>query len=178
MHIYNILCDNWGDIVILDLKKAFITNDYVAPVEYELDLQDIEYSGVFPLKQPISVKGEVANSAGVVTLSIHYSVRYEAPCDRCGRDAVEEIGVDITHVLATSIENEDNDDIVLVPEMELDLDELCRNDVLLHIPMKHLCRKNCKGMCSVCGKNLNDGECDCIKKEIDPRLQALADLLN
>ena len=178
MYIYNIGCDNWGDTVILDLRKAFITNEYSAPVEYKLDLSDVEYSGVFPLKQPISVVGEVANNAGVVTLSIHYSVCYEAPCDRCGELSAEVIDVDITHILATNIENEDNDDIILVANMELNLDELCRNDVLLHIPMKHLCRKNCKGMCSVCGKNLNDGECDCIKKEIDPRLQALADLLN
>lgn len=164
--------------MILDLRKAFITNGYSSPVEYKLDLSDVDYAGVKPLRTPVSVNGEIANNAGVVTLSIHYSVCYEAPCDRCGVESRNCFGVDITHILATKIENEDNDDIVLVPDMELDLDELCRNDVLLHIPMKHLCREDCKGICVGCGKNLNEGECGCEKKEIDPRLQALADLLD
>ncbi|MBR2488852.1 MAG: DUF177 domain-containing protein, partial [Clostridia bacterium] len=46
------------------------------------------------------------------------------------------------------------------------------------LPMKHLCSEKCKGICSKCGKNLNDGKCECPEKEIDPRLQILADLLN
>ncbi len=163
--------------MLLDLRKVFTTNSYSFPVEYKLDLTDVEYSGVFPLKQPITVVGEVANNAGVVTLSIHYSVRYEAPCDRCGEDAVNDIEVDVEHILATTVEDEENDDIILVPDMELNLAELCRNDVLLHIPMKHLCKEDCKGICPKCGKNLNVEDCGCVKKEIDPRLQALADLL-
>lgn len=163
--------------MILDLRKAFITNAYTSPVEYELNLSDVDYSGVFPLQKPIIATGQVVNTAGVVTLSMHYTVWYEAPCDRCGQLSEKEIKVDIEHILATTIEDEDNDDIILVPDMELNLDELCRNDVLLHIPMKHLCRADCKGMCPVCGKNLNEGECGCKKKEIDPRLAALAELL-
>ena len=163
--------------MILDLRKAFITNSYTSPVEYKLDLSDVDYSGVFPLQKPIIAVGKVVNSAGVVTLSMHYTVWYEAPCDRCGQLSEKEIKVDIEHILATTIEDEENDDIILVPDMELNLDELCRNDVLLHIPMKHLCREDCKGMCLSCGKNLNDGECGCKKKEIDPRLAALAELL-
>ena len=163
--------------MILDLKKAFITDGYVAPIEFELDLSDIEFSGVFPLKKPISVSGKVTNKAGVVLLSIHCVACYDAPCDRCGEEAVREITVDNEYILATEIENEDNDFILLVSDMKLNLAELCRTDVLLHIPMKHLCCDDCRGICAQCGTNLNKDTCSCGGKEIDPRLQALADLL-
>lgn len=163
--------------MILDLKKAFALENYSAPIEYKLNLGDIEFSGVFPLKKPVSISGELFNRAGVVHLRTHCEACYEAPCDRCSNECSEIIAVDKEYILATEIENEDNDDILLVTEMELNLAELCRTDVLLHIPMKHLCSEDCKGLCPICGKNLNEGECGCNKKQIDPRLAALAELL-
>ncbi len=164
--------------MVLDLKKAFITEGYRLPIEYELDLSDVEYYGVFPMKKPVSISGEVTNKAGVVLLRIHCAAFYEAPCDRCGVIAARNIVVDNEYILTTELQNEDNDSLLLVEDMELNLDELCRTDVLLHIPMKHLCREDCKGICQKCGKYLNEGDCGCSFKEIDPRLQALAELLD
>ncbi len=164
--------------MVLDLKKAFITEGYFRPIEYELDLSDVEYYGVFPLKKPIAISGEVTNKAGVVHLRIRCAALYEAPCDRCGITAAEQVVVDNEYVLTTELQKEDNDSLLLVENMEFNLDELCRTDVLLHIPMKHLCREDCKGICQKCGKNLNEGDCGCSLKEIDPRLQALADLID
>ena len=55
-----------------------------------------------------------------------------------------------------------------------------RDTILLSIPLKPLCREECKGLCPVCGKNLNEGECEHVKKkeeEIDPRWEKLKALL-
>jgi uncharacterized protein len=57
---------------------------------------------------------------------------------------------------------------------ELDINEIVKEQVLLSVPMKPLCRNECPGLCSVCGKDLNDGACSCRKEEIDPRLAPLA----
>ena len=51
----------------------------------------------------------------------------------------------------------------------LDLSEAIRQNALLAVPMKPLCRKDCAGLCQQCGKDLNQGQCDCDKDEIDPR---------
>ena len=59
----------------------------------------------------------------------------------------------------------------------LDLSEAVRQYVLLVIPMKPLCREDCAGICSVCGRNLNDGKCGCKVTEIDPRWSKLSKLL-
>ncbi len=163
--------------MILDLKKAFVTDEYRLPIAYTLDLSDVSFGSLYPLEKPVEITGEVTNRAGVVLLSIHCKAFYKAPCDRCYEECTEVITVDNEYILATELQNEDNDDIILVEEMKLNLDELCYTDVLLHIPMKHLCSPDCKGICQTCGKNLNKEKCQCEKKEIDPRLQALADLL-
>lgn len=58
----------------------------------------------------------------------------------------------------------------------LDLREAIRQNALLAIPMKPLCREDCAGICPTCGKDLNAGECDCAKETIDPRWSKLAEL--
>ena len=163
--------------MILNLKKAFAQENYREAFQFSLDLSDVEFDGVYPFAEPILISAKLKNSAGVVTLNIFGEACYEAPCDRCATNCSERIVVDNEYILATEVENEDNDNILLVTENELNLAELSRTDVLLQIPMKHLCSPDCKGLCSVCGTNLNKDTCSCDKKQIDPRLAALAELL-
>jgi uncharacterized protein len=59
---------------------------------------------------------------------------------------------------------------------ELDLNELAREQILLSLPEQMFCREDCRGLCPACGKDLNDGECDCGSDEIDPRWAALKGL--
>lgn len=59
---------------------------------------------------------------------------------------------------------------------EIDLNELLREQFYLALPMKPLCRDECKGLCPQCGTNLNSGSCDCAPAWEDPRLAALKTL--
>ena len=81
------------------------------------------------------------------------------------------------HILVQKL-NTDNDDYLVCADSVLDLEELARTDILLELPTKVLCSEDCKGLCSQCGKNLNEGECSCEKKQIDPRLAILSQLLD
>jgi uncharacterized protein len=58
----------------------------------------------------------------------------------------------------------------------LDVRELIRQNALLTIPMKPLCKEDCAGLCSQCGKDLNTKQCKCNKQEIDPRWAKLVNL--
>lgn len=162
----------------LDLKKIFATEGFTLPISLTLDMSDVDYFGGCPLKAPVVVDGSVSNRAGVVRLYLEIGFEVSAPCDRCGIDAANKHTIVIDKSLAVSIENEDSDTILTVPNMKLDVDELVFSEVILNMPTKHLCKEDCQGICVQCGKNLNDGKCDCNFKEIDPRLQKLADLLN
>jgi uncharacterized protein len=59
---------------------------------------------------------------------------------------------------------------------QIDLNELLREQFYLALPMKPLCRDDCKGLCSQCGTNLNTAPCDCAPVWEDPRLAGLREL--
>ena len=59
----------------------------------------------------------------------------------------------------------------------IDLNELLREQFYLALPMKPLCRDECRGLCPQCGTNLNTGSCDCAPVWEDPRLAPLKNLL-
>ena len=164
--------------MIIDLKRIFVNENSSLPIEYSLDMSNVDFSGVYPLKKPVEIIGTVSNKASLVELDARINYVFEAPCDRCGVDTAEKYTLNIQKSLAPSIEGEESDSILLTPDMKLDLDELVYSEVIVSLTMKHLCKDDCKGICAKCGKNLNEGRCDCPEKEIDPRLSALADLLN
>jgi uncharacterized protein len=56
------------------------------------------------------------------------------------------------------------------------LEDVLREQVLLVTPVKTVCRDECKGLCPVCGRNLNQEPCGCEKRPSDPRWQALAEI--
>ena len=174
---YNTLCDDRGGSMIIDLKKIFVNEDSSLPIEYALDLSSVEYQGEFPLKKPVTINGTVTNKASLVRLEASVTFEYEAGCDRCGVPVARTHTVTVDKSLAPSIEGEESETIILVPDMKFDLDEFLYSEVIVSLPMKHLCKDDCKGICYKCGKNLNEGKCDCPEKEIDPRLAALAELL-
>ena len=162
----------------LELKRIFATDNSSVQIDYELDLSTVDYAGGFPLKRPVLVKGSVSNKASVVLLLLEIKFEFTADCDRCGVETSKEYTVNLEKSLAVSIEGEQSDTIITVPEMKLDVDELVYSEVILSLPTKHLCKEDCKGICCKCGKNLNLGSCNCKTKEIDPRLAKLAELLN
>ena len=73
---------------------------------------------------------------------------------------------------------ETDGEIILFDGYEVDLSEVVRDRFLMNISGRYLCSEDCKGLCPVCGHDLNEGDCGCSGETIDPRWQALADILN
>ena len=163
--------------MILDLKRIFATENSVLEVNHSLDMSDVDFMGNYPLKDPIKITGSVSNKASVVSLNLNIEYTFAAPCDRCGVFAKHNHTVIIDKLLATAIERQESDTIITVPDMKLDVDEFVYSEVILDLPSKHLCNEDCKGICFKCGKNLNEGECGCDTREVDPRLAKLMELL-
>ena len=65
-------------------------------------------------------------------------------------------------------------DTEVYENQQIDLTQSVRDGILLAVPVICLCKENCKGICSQCGKNLNQGLCKCSNESfVDPRLEAL-----
>ncbi len=164
--------------MVIDLKHIFVNDNATYPLEYLLDLSEVSHGGAFPLKKPVMLNGAISNTSSLIRFEAEIVFQFDALCDRCGKPTVKTYKVPISKTLATSIEGEDSDTILLAPDMKLDVDEFLYTEVVVNLPLKHLCSQDCKGICFKCGKNLNEGVCDCKDDEIDPRLAALRDLLN
>ena len=163
--------------MLLDLKPLFAGSRDFLSVEFEMDLSEFEFLGVKPFRSPVAISGKIVSRAGIVQSNLSCKVAYVGVCDRCLKETVKDYSVEINRTIVVSLENEENDDIAVVPDMQLDLEDFCYPDIVMSLPTKLLCKDNCKGLCPTCGKNLNDGDCGCRTKEIDPRLAALAELL-
>jgi DUF177 domain-containing protein len=67
-------------------------------------------------------------------------------------------------------------DVFFYDEPVLPFAEIAREQAIISLPMKPLCREECLGLCPECGKDLNAGDCACDKKRGDPRLEILKDM--
>ena len=70
-----------------------------------------------------------------------------------------------------------DEDVIVIDSSELDLDELVIKNFCSELPINYICSEDCKGLCHVCGCNLNHTTCDCEDDYIDPRLAALKNFL-
>lgn len=164
--------------MLFELKNVFQNEDEEKQVEYQLDMADINIDGVYPFKTPVLVIATAKNRASLVTLYLELSFDYNRNCDRCGEEYVKEMKMSFTHRLAQTLVDDGNDDYIETPDFTLELDEVVISDILLSLPLKNLCREDCKGLCQSCGQNLNNGECSCDKRQIDPRLEILKQFMD
>ena len=104
------------------------------------------------------------------------------PCARCLTPVPTEFDLrfDRKIDLALSEEERENleEDSSFLIRDDLDVEELVRNELLVHWPIRVLCKDDCKGICSRCGANLNVQTCDCDTAEPDPRMAAIRDIFS
>ena len=165
----------------IDLRKYFRGEDLPGSgvLECQLDLSGMELGGVKPFCAPVKIQGELKGSADSVEFRGMAFYSLTMPCDRCFEVATQNREMEFFHVLVRALSDEEDDDgeFVVVPDDQLDADQLLTEDILLDVPSKFLCSPGCKGLCPVCGKNLNQGDCGCVQEQVDPRLAVLKDLL-
>ncbi len=144
-----------------------------------VDLSDLQYGTCYPVTEPVLASGTVRNTAGVLVMTGTVATTIHGVCDRCAADFVSDVEFPINVVLVTELSNEDSEDEWVFPLEgdSADLEDIVRTVFVLNMDSKLLCKPDCKGICCRCGKNLNDGPCDC-QKELDPRFAALRQLLD
>ena len=103
---------------------------------------------------------------------------YETTCARCNRPMVKTLSFSFTERFVRSIYKTADDDLYPYEGEQLDLSEAFFDNLFLEMPMTVVCSESCKGLCPVCGANLNHGQCSCQTHKIDARLSALESLLN
>lgn len=161
----------------LDLRNIIHVPEASKPFRFQMDLSDLEFYGKHLITRPVQIEGSVTNHAGALVLEGTASSLLDLSCDRCGKAFSREKVVELNCLLATELEDEEHDEIYLIEGNEVDLEEVAGTAFILAMDTKNLCSDNCKGLCAKCGADLNNGPCGC-RPEVDPRLAALAQLLD
>ena len=173
--------------VKLDLRGLLAGECRTLRFEFPLDPPDdaddpgsILFGVRFP--SPMEASGEVVNSAGYMRLRLDLSLDCVAPCARCLADVAGTYRFSLEKTVATpemleGLDEDKIDEFAIVRDGFLDLDEPALSLLLSEFPSRVLCREDCRGLCPVCGRDLNEGPCACKKKETDPRLSPLSAVL-
>ena len=153
---------------MIDVKRLFDTVGSTLEINEEYDYSDYDLDGAKPFATPIKVKGKISNRAGAVELNYTLDFTADFQCDRCLSDIKQDFSLSGNHVLTENNSDELDDELYIVCEnAQLNLEETVLFTILLNMSSKHLCSRNCKGLCCNCGKNLNEGECNCGTQDND-----------
>ena len=167
-----------GKSMLLGLAKIIDNPGASVSFSTSVDLSDLCYGVSQPVTEPVMAEGTVRNTAGVLVMTGDIRTCIHGICDRCAESFDREVHFPIDVVLVTEMANEENEDEWVFPLEgdSADLDDIVRTVFVLNLDSKLLCKEDCKGLCHRCGKNLNEGPCNC-QKELDPRFAALKQLL-
>jgi uncharacterized protein len=141
----------------------------------EIGLEE-PFFGNFQLKAELAkIRSQIIFNA-VLTLNANFE------CDRCGSQYHSVIKSEFQLVYIFGRVPEENEDLnifYLPPEADkINLKNELKDYAILAVPMKRLCKEDCKGLCPYCGKDMNEENCSCSDKEADIRWLPLQDLKN
>jgi uncharacterized protein len=138
----------------------------------------------FDFPQPIEVNISAAKSGDEILLQGQVSTTVEMECARCLENFEMDVNPKIQFVVQLLDIKEpqpsEDDDFVILPKTtgEIDISQRVREAILLELPLKPLCSDNCRGLCPMCGTNLNEAECDCTPDKSDERWDSLKQLFD
>jgi len=161
--------------VLSEHHKTIEKNVPVEMTEFEgsygqfpiIEKQDLHIVVKHVKQRELLIKGEV-------------SLVLEIPCDRCLEPVKVPFDLDFTKNVdlqeTDDVQEDELDEKNYIDGYNLDVDKLLYNEILIGWPMKILCSETCKGICNVCGQNLNKGSCDCEDTSLDPRMSVIRDV--
>ena len=161
----------------MNLHELLLNPGSRLPFRCELSTDRLDFPAVLSYTAVPVGEGFIVNNAGALTLRGTLSAAMRCVCDRCAAEFDREVSYPLDIPLASELQDEENPDYFLLEGDELDLEELLETVFILNMDTRFLCREDCKGLCSHCGKNLNEGPCDC-RTGSDPRLAVLEQLLD
>ncbi|HEY3398302.1 MAG TPA: DUF177 domain-containing protein [Armatimonadota bacterium] len=153
---------------------------------------ECEVTGPVPPGTGLEWDGPVRGALTLEKTGVVYSARgwLEAtavlPCSRCTTPHAVPLRIAVDETVSLSqldepesyqAADETDEAIPILDGDTIDLSELVRQMLVLHVPPRSLCQSDCRGLCPHCGQDLNRETCSCADQQVDPRLEALRKLL-
>ncbi len=133
--------------------------------------------------EPVHLVLQVTRDGSTVIVTGQVEARVELDCGRCLALITENVQADLREVYHLvdgpppfRADEDEGMHFVNRRAPRVDLAPAVREQILLELPLKPLCRPDCRGLCPECGASLNDGPCGCEARPSDPRWGMLASL--
>ena len=155
--------------MLINLTDVFTEEGKSVAREVPLELTGVDFQGEhFRILDKSPVKLTLSHSgAGKALVEADAEVSVAMKCDRCLKEVFSPEKADA---------DEAEEQSGFMEGYQLNVDGLISNEIFTCWPLKVLCREDCKGLCRVCGKDLNEGECGCDTFVPDPRMAAIMDI--
>jgi len=174
------------ELIIFDRNDRSYVEELTGEPD-ELDIMSDEYS----LGEPALVVCRVRRDGELARIEGEVTARLSVQCDRCAEPfdlpVAGNFGLVVRRLALEEPAPEDagddeesgDEDMCFVENSvkSIDITPYVRDAIILNVPMKILCSEDCKGLCPVCGNNMNEGACSCDVTRSDPRWGLLSGLI-
>ncbi|MCD7750877.1 MAG: DUF177 domain-containing protein [Lachnospiraceae bacterium] len=169
--------------MFIDLSNVFQNASSDIHQQYTAELTQASYRGQeFAVleKSPFTIDC-VYEQDGRAGIRADGCIVLDMYCDRCLKPVPEKLDIHVERTVyapdcVPADEAEDN--LEIMDGYQLNMERLIFNEILMNWPAKILCRPDCRGLCKVCGKDLNLGDCGCDDFVPDPRMAVIKDIIN
>lgn len=161
-------------VQILDIISG---KDRSRKIEYTFEMPQFDFEG--DIIKPIGsckVIGDIVPDGDILIVSANIKADLEMICSRCLDTFIYPIDIDIEERFTTN--SKSDDEAVVVMDDVLDITEIVETSIISTLPIKRICKDDCKGLCQECGCNLNLDACSCNKEDVDIRFEALRGLFD
>lgn len=145
----------------IDVRSGGVTEKFAFEGEQELDL-----SPDYTVPQPAKVNGScIGTGEGIYVVNGNMEFDVEGPCALCSQPANQHVSL----AFEERFEREPDDEEIYAYDGEmLDLAQALQDNAVLNMPGRIVCKPDCKGLCPVCGQDLNEGTCGCQSNAASP----------
>ena len=148
------------------------------PFEFDYNItleKQFESAGVIQAT-PIHIAGKVARVSSEMILEMTLTGELTFQCSRCLDTTI----LSLDRHFKRRLTQDESDDLetVVYTGYNIDLEETIIEEIVVSLPAQVLCDEDCKGLCPVCGVNLNHETCDCDKEKTNPHFEILDDFFS
>jgi len=126
----------------------------------------------------ISGRAHISKAAQGLLVQVEVKAIIQTECVRCLAPFILSLKTEFTELYAFTWDSTTESGLTLPDDAHINLEPLLREYMILDIPISPLCNPDCKGLCPICGENLNEVQCNHETEAIDPRLEILKSFLN
>ena len=160
----------------LDIEDILKENGRCKSISYEFLPNEINFvADDCKFEEPIILEAELTNINRIIRIKGRIGTEYSTFCARCLCPIKRKIAVAIDEDIDEAAASNEEESYTYTGK-SISLDGIINDAILLRLPIRHLCRDDCKAICATCGMDLNNGDCSCEKTVGNEYFDVLKDL--